>query len=490
MPGTKYRLGERIGAGGMAEVFRAHTVGTQGFERLVAIKRVLPHWSANPHYAEQFVNEARIMASLRHPNVVAVWDFARDDEQRLFLVMELVEGVALSRLACTGPVPLPVAVYIACEMLRGLGHVHDRMDDDGNPLGLVHHDLSANNVLLSWDGAVKISDFGLAKAYAGTSGEDSGAYGTPGYMSPEQINGGTIDRRSDLFAAGVILYALLTGTMPFGGTNRIQLDLAVLCQPVEPPRSLRSEIPADLEALTLQLLERDPKMRPASAQAALEALERCEAASHVGRTQLIALLQEHFAAHGPTKPARGDALSALELLDPVPEAANAPQARSVQVPIPSALRSRGEQEKAHADEACALAPFLRDAPRSHTRSGHPSPGTTRNGKRWVWATVVLVVLGIMASSKLLPHGSDSTAQTEVVEAAPPDESVTPSTALMDTDSAQASTSPLPELDTTPPAEIPIVERRTPTARVTPGLVMDLSRAGDTSPLANFVKEAR
>ena len=379
MPGNQYSLGERIGAGGVAEVFRADIAGTRGFERTVAVKRVLPRWSADPRYAELFANEARIMAALHHPNVVAVSDFARDSEGRLLLAMELVDGVDLGRLARTGPVPIPVAIYIASELLRGLDHVHEHTDASGSPLGLVHRDLSANNVLVSREGAVKISDFGLAKACAGTraGSDDDAANGTPCYMSPEQVQGGTLDRRSDLFAAGVILYELLTGTRPFAGADRAMIVVATLRQPIEPPRTMRPEIPADLDAITMHLLARDRAQRPKSAAAVIDALDRCEAASHLGRKQLIALLRERFPASG----------------------ANA-----------GAKPSHHAQARRRTKTVPARAPAPRQ-PRTRAR----------NRARWAWAAG-LALLAISATSSMLPdqdtQDTNPAPQSDSTRAAP------------------------------------------------------------------------
>src|SRR5450432_2469948 len=160
----KYRVETRLGGGGMAEVFLGAMVGAEGFSRKVAIKRVLPGFSDNPAFAQMFVAEAQITARLQHPNIVSVVDFDRDAEGCLFLVMELVEGRDLDALASTGLLPAPLVVYLITEVLRGLGYAHDLPASDSNIRGIVHRDVSPHNVLLSWDGAIKVSDFGIAKA--------------------------------------------------------------------------------------------------------------------------------------------------------------------------------------------------------------------------------------------------------------------------------------------------------------------------------------
>jgi serine/threonine protein kinase len=220
-PRRKYRDGARIGGGGMAEVFRSTVTGVEGFERPVAIKRILPSVSNDPRFAAMFVNEARISAMLHHPNIVQVLDFDRDDDGRLFLVMELVDGMDLATLMQRGPVPVGVAVYIVSEVLKALAYAHDLADPDGKPLRIVHRDVSPHNVLLSRDGAVKLADFGIAKALGAAGAETSELLkGKPLYMAPEQVTDpGSVDHRADLFAVGATLHELLTGRRVYRGST-------------------------------------------------------------------------------------------------------------------------------------------------------------------------------------------------------------------------------------------------------------------------------
>ena len=215
----KYRLDARLGGGGMAEVFVGAAVGAEGFSRKVAIKRVLPGFSDNPAFAKMFVDEAQISARLVHPNIVSVLDFDRDADNRLFLVMELVEGQDLDALMATGLLPFPVVIFVIGEVLRGLGHAHD-LPVGADLRGIVHRDVSPHNVLLSWEGAVKVSDFGIAKARAASEATASVFIkGKPAYMSPEQANGQALDGRSDLFAVGVMLWEMLVGRRLFVGED-------------------------------------------------------------------------------------------------------------------------------------------------------------------------------------------------------------------------------------------------------------------------------
>src|SRR5258706_2911999 len=216
----KYRLDTRLGGGGMAEVFLGSTVGAEGFSRRVAIKRVLPGFSDNPTFAQMFIAEAQISAQLQHPNIVSVLDFDRDAESRLFLVMELVEGRDLDALVSTGLLPYPLVIFVIGEVLRGLGHAHDLPVSAGAVRGIVHRDVSPHNVLLCSQGAIKVSDFGIAKARAASAATASVLIkGKPAYMSPEQANGESLDGRSVLFAVGVMLWEMLVGRRLFVGED-------------------------------------------------------------------------------------------------------------------------------------------------------------------------------------------------------------------------------------------------------------------------------
>jgi serine/threonine-protein kinase len=306
----KYRLDQRLGGGGMAEVFIGSTLGAEGFSRRVAIKRVLPGYSDNPAFAQMFVSEAQISSRLAHPNIVSVLDFDRDPEGRLFLVMELVEGKDMDALASSGPLPIPVVIFLITEMLRGLGHAHD-LPTSAGMRGIVHRDVSPHNILLSWDGAVKVSDFGIAKARSASEATASvHIKGKPAYMSPEQANSQPLDGRSDLFAVGVILWEMLIHRRLFVGADTMSTLAAVLFGQIPRPRSLRADVPADLERVTMKLLERDLPSRYVSAELAIDDLLACEQAPKNGREQLIRVLAERFPTEAPV---RGSAAKARAL---------------------------------------------------------------------------------------------------------------------------------------------------------------------------------
>jgi hypothetical protein len=217
--------------------------------------------------------------------------------------MELVEGKDLDELGSSGPLPVPVVIYVIGEVLRGLGHAHDLPVDAENAMrGIVHRDVSPHNVLLSWEGSVKVSDFGIAKARSASSATASEFIkGKPADMSPEQANGESLDGRSDLFAVGVMLWELLLGRRLFVGEDPRATLAAVLFGQIPRPRSLRSDIPKDLERVTMKLLERSLPARYPTAEAAIHDLLECAAAPKDGREVLKRTLAERFPQQAPVR---------------------------------------------------------------------------------------------------------------------------------------------------------------------------------------------
>jgi serine/threonine protein kinase len=288
----RYLLGPRLGAGGMAEVFRGTMLGIEGFARPVAIKRVLAGLSDEPVFSAMFVREAQIAARLIHPNIVSVLDFSRDIHGRLFMVMEYVDGTDLASLLDTGPIPPPVVIFIVSEMLRGLGYAHSAPAGFAAPV--IHRDVSPQNLLLSSEGAVKLADFGLAKVRAVNEAmwpEDE--RGKPSYMAPERISGDgvALDGRIDLYAAGVMLWEMLAHRPLFTGTRREIFRQLSFRDVVEPSR-VRAGVASDVAAVAMKLVSRDRDQRFATARLALDALLSCRDAPRDGRGELVALLAE------------------------------------------------------------------------------------------------------------------------------------------------------------------------------------------------------
>lgn len=300
----KYVLDRRLGGGGMAEVFLGRTVGKAGFQRPVAIKCILPHYSNDPRFVEMFISEAQLTARLRHPNIVSVLDFDQDRDRSLFLVMELVDGTDLHGLLATGPLPFDVIVYVIIEVLRGLGHAHSLPIAEDGVLGLVHRDVSPQNVLLSWEGECKVSDFGIAKARAATEASASVLIkGKPAYMSPDQANGSPLDGTSDMFSVGVMLWEMLSGQPLFASDSMEHTLKRVLFDPIVRPSIIRRDVPADLERIALRLLERDRRQRYPNADAAIAELMACEHSPRNGREALATLLAQRFPGRAPYRPA-------------------------------------------------------------------------------------------------------------------------------------------------------------------------------------------
>jgi serine/threonine protein kinase len=269
--GGKYQILRRLAVGGMAELYLARTRGMGGFEKLVVIKRVLPHLAEEPEFIEMFFREARLAATLDHPNIVHVMDIGALDEDPYF-VMEYVHGedlrAVLRKAASRGSLGLEQAVAIVDAAATGLHYVHERNGLDGRPLGLVHRDVSPSNILVTYDGGVKVADFGIVKAAARTQMTRAGMMkGKVGYMSPEQCRGDEVDRRSDVFALGILLYETTTGHRLFHGDN----DYAVLHRIVSGkymPLSFDVQgYPESLKAIVSRALRRDVDERYPTAEA-------------------------------------------------------------------------------------------------------------------------------------------------------------------------------------------------------------------------------
>ncbi|MEB2311680.1 MAG: serine/threonine-protein kinase [Sorangiineae bacterium] len=276
----RYEFLVPIAQGGMAAVWAARLKGTRGFSKTVAVKTMLPSISDDPQFEQMFLDEAQLCSRIRHPNVVEILDLGEQDDV-LYLVMEWVDGEALSTLrraaGKASGFPRPIAVKIVADACTGLHAAHELKDENGEPIGLVHRDISPQNILITFDGVVKIVDFGVAKA-AGRSAEETNTgqiKGKPPYMSPEQALGKDIDRRTDVFALGIILYQLTTGKHPFRGESDIvTLQNIVSDRPITPPRAYDPEYPRSLEAVVMKALERDVDERYQSAAELEAALDR------------------------------------------------------------------------------------------------------------------------------------------------------------------------------------------------------------------------
>jgi serine/threonine-protein kinase len=232
MTDQRYHLIEKLEAGGMAEVFLGEATSVQGFKKRVAIKRVLPHLASHTNFIGMFLDEARLGARLTHANIVSVFDIGKSDNS-FFIVMEFVDGTNLKKIMETlrikrQPFPLKDVIYIAMEACRGLSYAHELLDEDGNPVDLVHRDVSPPNILISRRGEVKVTDFGLAKARTQLERTDPGVVkGKFSYLSPEVATGQEIDERADIFALGVCIWEMLAGRRLFLGDTDYETVQAV-----------------------------------------------------------------------------------------------------------------------------------------------------------------------------------------------------------------------------------------------------------------------
>ncbi len=274
----RYELLGEIASGGMATVFLGRVTGAKGFQRLVAIKRLHPHLESEDEFVQMFLDEARLAARIRHPNVVATLDV--EDDEHLYIVMEYVEGdrvLAFLRHAAktNEKIPPAIATRVAMDTLAALHAAHELTDDDGSALGLVHRDVSPQNILISVDGSVKLVDFGIAKATARLSiTRDGQLKGKIAYMAPEQTKRSEIDRRVDVFAMGIITWEMLTAKKLFNGESDVEVLNQLLFEPIPRLREVAPSVPASLDSVIARALERDPSKRFATALEFSDALER------------------------------------------------------------------------------------------------------------------------------------------------------------------------------------------------------------------------
>jgi serine/threonine protein kinase len=269
----KYEVIRHLASGGMADVYLARATGIQGFEKIVVCKRIRPDLVGDPAVTQLFLHEARLAATLEHPHIAQVYDVGIAGDN-YFFAMEYVHGADLRDLLRIAhirkiPVPLPDALHVMVGVCAALHYAHEKRSFDGEPVDLVHRDVSPSNVLLSYDGAVKVCDFGIAKANT-PSRKPETARGTLkgklSYMSPEQCRMETLDRRSDIFSIGVVLYELTTLTKLFRAPSDFELMKRIVEHPIAPPSRIRPGYPAEIERIVMKALEKDPAARYATAQ--------------------------------------------------------------------------------------------------------------------------------------------------------------------------------------------------------------------------------
>ena len=300
----KYLLLERIAVGGMAEVFVAKAFGAEGFQRLLAIKKILPTMGEDAEFIRMFVDEARLAVQLAHANIIQVLELGKHEES-LYIAMEYISGRDLRQLMerfrkRQQPMPLPQACLIVAEVCEALDHAHRKRDAQGRPLGIVHRDVSPQNVLVSFDGEVKLIDFGIAKAESRLQKKTQAGIlkGKFSYMSPEQVKGLALDGRSDVFACGILLWELVCGEKLFVGDSDYAVLEKVRLGAIPPPRSRNPECPEALEKAILRALATDPARRYQTASELHDDLMRFTVSRGAvfGARQLAAWIREEFKA--------------------------------------------------------------------------------------------------------------------------------------------------------------------------------------------------
>ena len=263
IPFGNYRLLRRIARGGMAEVFLAAQRGPEGFERTVAVKRILPHLADQTQFVDMFMDEARLAARLSHPNIAHIYEWGRV-EDAYFIAMEYIDGIDLSAVILDTKtlIPLEHAARVAADVCGGLHYAHAQKAPDGSPLGLVHRDISPQNILVSFDGVVKVVDFGIAKAAFHINRTQPGVVrGKYTYMSPEQVEGKPLDGRSDIFCLGIVLYEMCTGDALFPRTDALKAMRQIRAGQIPPPKRGDRPLPPGLERILRKALAKKPDDR-------------------------------------------------------------------------------------------------------------------------------------------------------------------------------------------------------------------------------------
>ena len=298
----KYYLLELINVGGMAEVFKAKMFGVEGFEKIVAIKRILPEVAEDAEFIKMFVDEAKIAVKLQHPNVVQIFELGKIEDS-YFIAMELINGKDLKTIRKRLKrvdllMPVEQSAYIISQVCDGLDYAHRKTDEKMNPLNIVHRDISPQNMIVSYEGTVKLIDFGIAKAKSKSTKTQVGMLkGKFSYMSPEQVSGQPIDRRSDIFSLGVVFFEMLTGKRLFLGKNDVETLEKIRKAEVLPPSVFNSAVPPELDRIVLKALAKDREDRYQWASEFSEDLKKFSYSSgkSFSRQDMMNFMSEFFA---------------------------------------------------------------------------------------------------------------------------------------------------------------------------------------------------
>ncbi|MEM1022219.1 MAG: serine/threonine-protein kinase [Myxococcota bacterium] len=318
----QYEVVERIAVGGMAEVYRARAIDESGRGSVVCIKRILPHLTRDPRSLSMFVDEARLAASLDSPFIVQVYDLCMSPSGEHFIVMEYVEGMDLARVLSTcrkngARIPIDVVARIAIEMCKGLHVAHEHKDPQGVGLDIIHRDISPQNILLSRGGDVKITDFGIAKSSIVMTTTALGVLkGKYGYMSPEQASGQPLDRRSDLFNVGILMYEMLVGERCFAGSSDYSTLELMREAVVVPPSHTRHDVDSELEKVVMKALSKRKEDRFSTARELEQAILLCPRARPCDRETLVEFLNDiEGKAERPQRVEKSEVLSLASIVE-------------------------------------------------------------------------------------------------------------------------------------------------------------------------------
>ncbi|MFO0681335.1 MAG: serine/threonine-protein kinase [Sandaracinus sp.] len=321
---TRYVPLQRLAAGGMAEVWKGNAIFETGDKHLVAIKRVLPQLAQDQTYKSMFEDEARLGMLLRHPNIVRVYD-GREVGGTFIMIMELVEGTSLKAIlerahARGAGMPPATALFVARQLASALAYAHAARDPSGQPLGIIHRDVSPHNLLLGKDGAVKLADFGLADASVHSTQLGGGMLGGKlGYLAPEIIEQQPSTAQIDVFAAGIVLWEMLAGRRLFQGEDDVATVRCVAKCEVAPPSRFNRRATPEVDALVMRVLDRDPKRRTPGAEALVADLDRVLARldPNVSQRDVALVVGLHLATEPQPKPASAaqSAAAFMEELD-------------------------------------------------------------------------------------------------------------------------------------------------------------------------------
>jgi serine/threonine protein kinase len=372
-----YQLIKRLATGGMAQIYLARKQGPEGFSKFNVVKRILPHLSENEEFVKMFLDEARIAARLDHPNIVQIFDFGAADDT-YFIAMEYIQGEDVRRVwkateAAGKSIPVPLVCRIISDASAGLDFAHAYTDPSGLALNIVHRDVSPQNILVTFEGGVKVVDFGIAKAADQATVTRSGVLkGKYSYMSPEQAAGKRVDRRTDIFALGVVMYELLTGDRLFKRTNDILTLNAVSECDVKPPSSLVPSLPRDLDAIVMKALAKDPEDRYQEAGQLRLALEDwlTDNRQPGSNAHLAGYMKELFAERIAAERESGPAM--MEELRSSEEYAPSPRSRSSAASL-SPKQASEVTASARPERASPSQPSFRLRPRSRVSSEKIEP---------------------------------------------------------------------------------------------------------------------